>query len=817
MDDRNRFNLKLSSLSLKEGVHRNPSITSQTQNEDEANELVNILPSYQMFRSTITKNLTPSVEDSRTAPPQYEMTPDLSTVRLHEYFASVPTSPSPNFEEQQQRQLGMGMPTPGDDQEGEEGDEVTDETILENAHKLKRLTSFNKDIAKQLEVKINITKHFGKLGEPYTLVDPLSLELKQGDYIYGFVLITNKTKHPIPFDMFSVQLEGCATFGKTTNSTLVEQPTHIDRFLTMFDFHASWNDAYLDRLISDHNDPHKPISVFDPIDNTHYHLDHRKIFEPGLTYKKYFTFKIPEKLLESVCDHSLIKHLQIPPTLGVSKNEMISSLRNKWKDQHDKTAEEGGASSKKYKYASLTNDFSFNDTSISYCISARVIGRASGYQQFFGTLGSHTIDETNDEYVVANEDYKYLRVMPVTKTIFELNRSMIHQEARLLYTNMVDKIKEKIALGKDILAARQQQNSLQPVSSGGSLRQLANTLSPQTSLSNLGGGLRPVSSEPSLANTSPPPLTPTSSTTDLIKMQQSYYSKVNQRNIHVQNENTYEVFFPYKKKSVFGHTKIIGLTAFSTPKKEYYVHYIPLPQFQPKQKPIPTILNIPIDLTFIYGDDRHQSSSSSSSLPEFKSLSVELVSLTVKSKKLPIPIVIHPEMMFENKTKNGGNSNDNFDILTIKKFQKYAIELSRLLKEVGPEALDVERDLVQDIKCLANLSTKYVHVNIRDVGISANGQSYDSIGAVPWQKEILKSTDNNSGKVQNTSKFYKNLQLSVNFANAVLKPINSTDFCLIPDFQSCLLARIYYLKIDLKFHTSTEKVTLRVPIVLQKS
>lgn len=122
--------------------------------------------------------------------------------------------------------------------------EQDDETILENAHKLKRLTSTNKEISKLLEVKIRLTEHIGKVGEPYTLVDPLTLELKQGDYIYGFVLITNKTSNVIPFDMFSVQLEGCAIFGKTNNSTLVEQPSHIDRFLNMFDFNALWNDAF---------------------------------------------------------------------------------------------------------------------------------------------------------------------------------------------------------------------------------------------------------------------------------------------------------------------------------------------------------------------------------------------------------------------------------------------------------------------------------------------------------------------------------------------------------------------------------------------
>lgn len=811
MEDRNKFRLKLSSLSLKDNTRGSVASQDLTQSQhqsqdDGADELINILPSYQMYRSTITKNLTPSIEDLRTQPPSYEATPDLSSSQMHEYFASVPASPA----------LG---PTPMFDNVSNDNNEesnqsgITDETILENAHKLKRLTSTNKEISKQLEVKIYLTKHIGKVGEPYTKVDPLTLELKQGDYIYGFVLITNKTKNVLPFDMFSVQLEGCATFGKTTNSTLVEQPTHIDRFLTMFDFNALWNDAFLDRLVTEHNDPTRPESIFDSFDNTYYHLDHRKIFQPGITYKKYFTFKIPEKLLESSCEDLLIKHLQIPPTLGVSKNEMISTLRHKWIEQGEKDIDH--SSLKKYKYASLTNDFALSDTSISYCISARIIGRASGYQQFFGTIGGvHSIDDTNDEYVVANEDYKYLRLIPVSKPIFELNRSMIHQEARLLYTNMVDKIKEKIILGKDIMAARLQQNSLQPVSSAGSLRAISSTSSllPPAAFSDL----RPTSSEGGIpsGNISPPALTPTRSTSDFTKMQQSYYSKVNQRNVHVLNRDTYEVFFPVKKKSVFGGSKMLGLVAFATPKKEYFANYVPLPQFQPKTgKVSPTTLQIPIDLTFMHGDDKPVHSSS---LPDFKSLSVELIALTIKSKNIPIPVVIHPEMMFDNKTKNNGSSNDNFDILTIKRFQKYAVELLKILKEVGSEPIDIDRELVQDIKCLASLTTRYVHMKVKNVGITCNGTSYESVSTVPWQKEVLNSTEPASGKKLTTVKYNKNLMLSVNLGNAVMKPTNLADFCLVPDFQTCLLARLYYLKIDLKFHTS-EKVSLRVPIVLQKT
>ncbi|CAI5758579.1 unnamed protein product [Candida verbasci] len=807
MDDRNKFRLKLSSLSMRGS--RNDSQDNNNNEDDEANLLVNILPSYHMYRSTITKQLTPSVEDLRTDPPSYELTPlqtpDLNSTlstqtSLHDYFMSQPTSPAlepQNIDEQ----------LSGNDQFEQE--QENDDTILENAHKLKRLTSSNKDISKLLEIKINITKNIGKVGETPKILNPLTLELKQGDYVYGFVLITNRISHEIPFDMFSVQLEGCLTFGNVNNNNtlIVEQPTKFSRFLTMFDFNASWNDAFLDRLVTDNNNPYRDMSkdqeqFMDPQDHTYYQLNSRKVFEPGRTYKKFFTFKLPEKLLDSDCEHSLIRHLQIPPTLGICKNEIINTLRHKWKDSKDSSIEGEEILKNKYKYASLTNDFSFLDTSISYCISARVIGRASEYKELLGGTNNQNIDIDHDEYVVANEDYKYLRVIPVSPQILQLNRSMIHQEARLLYGNFIEKIKEKIEFGKELIEKNQH---IQPISSQSSLRPISSSSS-LSSLHNI--------------NT----LEPSLSVLELAKMQQSYYSKSSyrQRFNSTESKDVYEVFLPYKKKSMFGSSKIIGLTAFSTPKVEYKANYIPLPQFQNKIKNIDqlkkeNILKVPINLTFIFGEEKYNSPSS---LPDFKSVSVDLIALTIKSKKHSIPVAIHPEMLFDNKSKAASSTHqnnlnlthDNFDYITIKRFQKYAAELSKILKQVDPELLDLDKDFVKDIKCLASLSTNFVHMRVKHVHLesSTSLKKHDTITSIPWEKNVLENNDDDAVR------YDKKLILLIDLNSAMLKPVNSTDFCLVPEFQSCLLARVYYLKIDFKL-SNLEKISLRVPVVLQKT
>lgn len=610
-----------------------------------------------------------------------------------------------------------------------------EETILENAHKLKRLTSINKDVGKLLNVTIHLTKTIGKPGETYTVIDPLTAEYKQGDSIFGLVLITNKSTKPIPFDMFSVQLEGVLSFGNA-NSTIVDQTIETNTFLSMFDFNASWNDAFLDRLKTEHNNPRRNTisQSFDPQDGTYYHLDPKKEFQPGVTYKKYFAFVMPERLLEDVCLSSLIKHLQVPPTLGVSKSEIISSLRHKWK---------GGTNSK--RYASVTNDLSFADVSVSYAISAKIIGRADTYKELVGANQLVNLEG----YVVANEDYLHIRVIPVTQSVFTLNRAMINQEAKLLYNSLLENVKQTLAQGKEISQGMPQQ-----------VQEIENDMN----------------------------LHPTSSSTELSKMRQMYKAK------KLDESKVYEIFYPIKKKLVFGTSSVVGMLALSTPKKEYVMEYVS-PIGYPNRTP--SILKIPIDIVYI---------NNKKSQPPELSITVELVALTLKSKKHPIPLVIHPDMLFENKNKGTSPSLDNFDVLTIKRFQNYAVQLSKLMKD-APN-LDIEPEMVRSIKGFAGLTSKYIHLKVQDVLFTSDGTKYNSVNQAPWRKQVETKDFE--------EKYVKQLVITADMGSLEIRPLRLTDFCLVPDFQNCLIARVYYLKIDVRLQ-SGEKLSLRVPVVLQRS
>lgn len=742
MDSRgaNRFNLRLSRLDI--------GSENEGSNPDE-NELLNILPSYHMYQSTIARNSVLSNEDLRTDPPTYEMTP-LSAASSIDYFNV--TTPTLN-------NLGSSA--------NELPDEFSsDDSIVANSHKLKRLAAFNRDIARELDIRIYLTEGICKAGVEPKIINPLSKEYKQGDYVYGFVLITNRTTKLIPFDMFNVVFEGMVSLGHSKDPT-VDNPLKVFKFLSMFDFNASWNDGYLDRFSNENNNPHVPKVHVDPYDHIITQLNPRKILEPQITYKKFFTFKIPERLLESSCVHDSVQHLQIPPTLGISKNEFIHSLRQKWNLRKDyrhemppKNEDSPNSNKKEVKYASVTNDMSFSDAAVSYCISARFIGKSSEYTNLVGN-NSAAFNQIREEYVVANEDYCYIRVIPTTNPLFELNRSMIIEEARLMHTNLVDKVENLIKSGKEILDKNN-------------------------------GDVRC------------PGLHITESAVQLAKMQQSYYSKVRHQ---PNNDQIYEVFLPYKRKAILGPSKPIGLLALSSPVKEYFAPYIVPDKLKgPKVNNDSTKIRIPIDLYFIFADNNKGSP------PDIKNISVEIVALTVKSKNLPIPLVFHHGMAFQNKNKPA----DNFDNHTIKTFQKYAHELSKIIKETDAESLDIDRDLLRDVKCLSNLTAKYDNFKVSNIKINKRDgtERHSLLSSVPWETEHMR-TENSSGSREEQVKYSKKFDIVLDTTSTIFSHVHSNEFCLIPDFQFCYLARLYYFKINVKCPNG-EKLSVCLPLNIQK-
>lgn len=56
---------------------------------------------------------------------------------------------------------------------------------------------------------------------------------------------------------------------------------------------------------------------FDSIDKTSFGLPNSRILNPGDKRKKFFTFKIPNQLLDVTCKHGHFSHSLLPPYIRV--------------------------------------------------------------------------------------------------------------------------------------------------------------------------------------------------------------------------------------------------------------------------------------------------------------------------------------------------------------------------------------------------------------------------------------------------------------------------------------------------------------------
>lgn len=675
--------------------HSEADGAASTSDED---IILNILPSYHMYQNLISRNLTPSADNFRIRPPIYERASSNSVVGAessseNESALSAQISP---------RVIDQDTPTT-----------LWEDSVLANTPKLRRVFKESASIKDSLELKIQVTQGLAKIGQKPKYVDPLYKEFQQGDYINGYVTIRNTTETNIPFEIFDVVFDGLLTLDDEP-----DKEPHVTKFLNMLDFNALWNDGFLNRLTTEDRNPYGPCpdDAFDHFDNTMTQLSPEKVFEPGVTYKKFFTFKIPQKLLDSICvPHRLVKHLQLPPTYGTSSYETA----------------QGNCPG-----ASLVEDFSVKGISISYSLSARVISKASD----FPWLRTKTKKENPDEYVIVRETNIFLRFVPYKNRLFRLNQELILGESRLVYKNIIWNIEEKIKKWEN--------------------------LNDQVDVIDMPS--KDIALEPS--------------TTKLRQL----YPKV-----ETSSSNMYEVIANYLRKSILG-TKTIGVLSLSTPKKEYQVDYFPISKYGVDSE---SRIEVPLEINFMYSDNQ-----TFSKPPNIKTVRAELVVCTVSSKKkLKIPVVITHDMLFENKF----GMNDNFESLTIGRFQKYAMRLNSLIQKVGVHKLDLDPTILDDVKCIANLKCNYDNL-YADKAAPVRGNNGE---------KLLESTSWNTDRSSNEVKYTKKFNVCIDFKKFKHKEVS--EFNLVPEFQNCSIARLYYLKLILDLPNGS-KLDIKVPVLIQK-
>ncbi|KAM9931416.1 hypothetical protein OXX80_008933 [Metschnikowia pulcherrima] len=460
----------------------------------------NILPSYQLYESTFAKSMNPSVENFEGEPPVYEDSPPNpeSPGASTDYFGRQ-ANPS---------NTGSAFRTP---------EPRWENSILAHSHRMKHVDEFNKSIADKLKIDIVLTKKPGQKGRVPDMYNPLEMEFSQGDSIHGHVVVMNTCTEPLSFDMFSVVFEGRISVNNN-DATSGTRPLLFYKFLNMFDYNASWTPVFFEDY-----SPENPDCI-DPVDGTTLQFPFERHLMPGVAYKKFFSFTIPAKLLDCACEiHEIPHHCLLFPSIGLDKNVFLQRMRKLRETplKSERTPFATTSSSKKQGLSSsnpapkkkapnlITRDYGFPDTSISYSVETKVIGKRSVYEK--------PGKPHNEEFIVVKEASLPLRVVPRDIGMGEQDDDYI---AERHYDSFLKNVKKCIDLG-------------QRLESGEDKTTLTRKLS--------------VAKQTYNAAAQP--------TKDAIR------------------EGVYEVHLPYRKKHLTQSAKVVGLLKASFSRLEHTVQY----------------------------------------------------------------------------------------------------------------------------------------------------------------------------------------------------------------------------------------------------
>ncbi|KAI5949734.1 hypothetical protein KGF57_004557 [Candida theae] len=745
---------------------------SKTQSFDET--ISTILPSYSMYTSTVGMNVNvPEDNEDDLPPPVYscnnsELSAHTSSESNHLQEATTTsassssaasTTPTSVSESQNRRVAPVNSTSTIDDIPLIVADENANlmETILDNVHRLPNMTFEKQEISKAVQLEVFYTKDIGEVGKAPELIDPSIYEYTQGDLLNGYITIKNTSDRPIPFEMFYLLFEGNFMVANEKRPQELE-PVKIRRFLEMFDFYGSWNEGHINRLVTDSENPYlcKFGNTTDPLDGAYLYFGPKKEILPHRVYKRFFSFKIPNNLLDSECsEHSLSKHVELPPTIGLSR----------WEVAH-------------YPERDLNKikDFSIINTSVGYGVMARFIGRKSTWEVNFGKIvtpkhkdHAKLVNSKGDEYIILKELTNYIRVVPTTNVVTENERLMKLVENKLLYDNLVKRVKDKIDIGHQL--------------------------------------------EKALESRTVPELSPdlTQEEIEAAKMAQSYQHADSIRDIksNLKKLEYYEVLVQLMKRSITG-LKNQGVLQVKSPKQVYQVKYIPPCRF--REESIEELekswkLTVPIELTTIF-----PSSDTNQTPPTIKNINAELVVHTMRSLTSPIALEFNHCLIY-NKFPNNSKRDVDLDTFTnniVRPLQKQSTELYHLSQRLGLQNFRIEKQLVDDLKSICKIEEKSNNLVVGDLLVNGGIYNYKSNG--------LKWTNNGDGAA--TSAF----NLNINLASLSLKGVPTSAahdksynrFNLVPDFQSCFMTRSYHLRLTFEL-SNGDVARLKVPVVVEKN
>lgn len=391
------------------------SVTSGTQSD-----YFDVLPSFQMFQSILKRDDSQFNENLTVNPPIYGDTSNSSPTPPDGLSPS--SSHQENTLDSQLRETTRNL----SDVDFEEEYLFQDEDDIphnEQAHNhnvsvttdhygaspLDNIDRLPKAPHSPLDIQIFVTK---KVPQP-NFSNELETRLKEytsGDLVNGYIIITNTSDKPVDFGLFTVSLEGTIkATEKNLNLTILDAHKYkkilMKKFLKMYDLNASYGYVHIPNSAGiEYEAFTKDIS-----DGSQIGLPNDRVLMPQCKYKKFFTFKFPNELLDNSCMNGVISHILPPPSMGIDK----TCFYNRGETiQMNKSLGYGFLNVRGTPL--LTKDYSFEDVSVSYTIEAKMIDHVNSKNK--DPLSQHEINDLSaSEYVISSSSQYFLRFIPDLK------------------------------------------------------------------------------------------------------------------------------------------------------------------------------------------------------------------------------------------------------------------------------------------------------------------------------------------------------------------------------------------------------------------
>lgn len=390
--------------------------SSPPRSTPRSHDVALILPSYHMYNAVyrLVHGDSEDYELSGTAtPPLYERTDLFDQPSGAPSEVQVPPLITPR--------VSLAL---HDDIVADENTTQWQNTVIDNIADLKNLSGTDNAASAATKISIHFTKEIGEIGRPMTPVDLTRYEHNRLDFMHGYVLIENTSDQPIPFDMFYLLFEGSVAF-KLGRKRI---------FLQMFDFSALLNPTEISRLLTEWLNPYNCSNTVDPMDGTYVSFADDFTIHPGRVYKRFFTFKIPNFLLDLACSHHLPSHVEVPPSLL-------------------------GASSRQFR------DFAINGTTVTYGIMARFIGRKHHYHvdpEWYNSFQQPAIVNTKgEEFIILRDSTITIRTVQRSDPPDPAEDAVNARFNKSLYDNLHARAREHIKRGNEILNGKTKPDDIQ--------------------------------------------------------------------------------------------------------------------------------------------------------------------------------------------------------------------------------------------------------------------------------------------------------------------------------------------------------------------